>query len=82
LIKCKYCIDQKELETSNTRKREQNPLTKSKQDKLAEKKAKGTDSLVQTKSKTCELKTKGTNSWITKGTGSLEHVSKPESKTN
>jgi len=30
LIKCKNCIDQKELETSNTRKREQNPLTKSK----------------------------------------------------
>jgi hypothetical protein len=29
-IKCKNCIDQKELETSNTRKREQNPLTKSK----------------------------------------------------
>ena len=56
------------------------PWTNHKQDKLAEQKTKGTDSLIPTISKTSLLnrKAKGTDSLgQSKGTGSLGQASKP-----
>jgi hypothetical protein len=61
------------------------PGPKQKQDKLAEPKSKGTDSLVQTISMTSllNIKAKGTDSlYQSKGTRSRDQASKPYGKPN
>jgi hypothetical protein len=88
-IKCKNCIDQKEAgDQQYKEKGTKVPWPNQKQDKLAEQKAKGTDSLVQTISKARLLnrKAKGTDS-LKRGTESLEQpkqdkLAETESKGN
>ena len=98
LIKCKNCIDQKQQDKLAeqavnqqykwiyiSRQREQTPLNKPQQDKLAKQKAKGTDSLVLPKSKgTCSLeqasKSNGNNHTLEPSQQTKKHL--PRSPKN